>query len=68
MTDCSGLSEEIDVRKDKQPGADDCKHPKQLFFLFHHPQINQKKAKPIKGMKDKKKEEDEIEGSICMER
>jgi hypothetical protein len=68
MTDCSGLSEKIDIRGDKQSDADNSKSPEQGLFLFRHTQIDEKKTDSIKGMEDKEKEENEIEGLVLVER
>jgi len=35
--------------------------------MFHHSQINQKKSKSVKGMKDKDKEEEDVKGPVEME-
>jgi len=35
--------------------------------MFHHSQINQKKSKSVKGMKDKDKEEEDVKGLVDME-
>ena len=60
-------SEKIEIRGNEQSDADDREKPEQGFFLLHHPQIDEKKAESIKGMEDKEKEENEIEGRILME-
>jgi hypothetical protein len=59
--------EKIEIRGNEQSDAYNRENPEQGFFLFHHTQIDEKKTNSIKGMKDKEKEENEIEGLVLVE-
>jgi len=60
-------SEKIEARENKRCDTHHCEKPEEKALLFHHPQIDQKESKSVKGMEDKAKQKEEVQGSILME-